>query len=461
MTRKFAQGAGAPLAAAVLTVGSVTAAAPGAAAATQDSRAQRPNIVVVFIDDMGYADLSCYGNRRIKTENIDRLASEGIRFTQFYVNSPICSPSRTALLTGQYPDRHRITSYIAAREENERRGMAHFLDPKTPTLGSVLAGRGYATGHFGKWHLGGGRDVVKAPKFAAYGYEEGVGTYESPEPHPDITATNWIWSAHDKVRRWERTGFFVDKTLDFLRRKKDGQRCFVNLWLDDPHTPWVPSEKAPKGETRENLRDVLIETDRQIGRLLDGLRDLGIDRETLVIFTSDNGPLPTFNGVRNVGLRASKLSLYEGGIRMPFLLRWPGQVPAARVDEKSVISALDLFPTFLAITGVRATNEFDGQDMSAALRGETSPERANPLFWEYGRNEEWFRYPKSPGDRSPNLAVRSGRWKLLVNADGSNAELYDLDVDSAERNNVIGAHQKTSEVLRQKTIDWRRSLPAL
>ena len=143
---------------------------------------------------------------------------------------------------------------------------------------------GYATAHIGKWHLGGGRDVQNAPKFAAYGYDEGVGTYESPEPHPDITGTNWIWSAHDQVKRWDRTAFFVDKTLDFLRRKKEAQPCFVNLWLDDPHTPWVPGSDARRGDTLPNLRKVLSENDRQIGRLLQGLRELGLEKNTLVIF---------------------------------------------------------------------------------------------------------------------------------------------------------------------------------
>ena len=164
-------------------------------------------------------------------------------------------------------------------------------------------------------------------------------TYESPDPHPDITATNWIWSDTDKVKRWDRTAFFVDKTLDFLKRHRD-QQCYVNVWPDDVHTPWVPSgerlSEYPNGPVQQRkFRAVLDEYDRQIGRLLGGIKELGLEEHTLIIFTSDNGPLPTFNGMRAAGLRGSKLSLYEGGIRMPFVVRWPGHVSAGRVDEKN------------------------------------------------------------------------------------------------------------------------------
>src|SRR5204863_6915315 len=142
--------------------------------------------------------------------------------------------------------------------------------------------------------------------FAAYGFDEHIGTWESPQPHPDITATNWIWSPQDKVKRWERTAYFIDRTLDFLRRHK-GQPAFVNVWLDDVHTPWVPDEAAQASEMRkdtpENLRGVIVETDRQIGRLLAALRELGIEQKTLVVFASDNGALPTFQGQLSAGPR--------------------------------------------------------------------------------------------------------------------------------------------------------------
>lgn len=142
------------------------------------AKSKRPNVIVVLVDDLGYADFSSYGNTRVKTENIDRLAAEGLRFAQYYVNSPICSPSRTALTTGQYPARWRITSYIDNREMNRRRGMRQFLDPAAPTLARFLSGAGYRTGHFGKWHMGGGRDVGEAPLITEYGFDASLTQFE-------------------------------------------------------------------------------------------------------------------------------------------------------------------------------------------------------------------------------------------------------------------------------------------
>lgn len=428
-----------------------------------ESTKTRPNIVLILTDDMGFGDIGCYGGKFAPTPNIDRMAREGIRFTQYYSASPICSPSRTGILTGMYPARWRITSYLQTRKGNAACEQADFLDPKAPAIARTLKAAGYATGHFGKWHMGGGRDVTNAPPFSAYGFDEHASTYESPEPHPDITATNWIWSDHDKVKRWDRTAFFVDKSLDFLKRHK-GQPCYVNLWPDDVHTPWVPSGERlteyPNGpEQQRKFRAVLDEYDRQLGRFFAGLKELGLEENTLVLFTSDNGALPTFNGRRSAPLRGSKLSLYEGGIRMPFIVRWLGHAPAGLVDERSVLSAVDFFPTFCAIgqAKIPAGMEFDGQDVSKAFTGKAVL-RQKPIFWEYGRNEESFAYPQGR-DRSPNLAVREGNWKLLINAQGERPELYELNKDIAEENNLAEKESAVTKRLSAAALDWRKALP--
>jgi arylsulfatase A-like enzyme len=422
----------------------------------------QPNIVFILADDLGYGDLSCYGGR-VPTPNLDQLAREGTRFTQAYVASPICSPSRAALITGQHPGRWRITSYLQTRKGNQACEMADYLDPQAPSLPRALQGAGYRTAHVGKWHLGGGRDVTNAPAFKEYGYDIGFGTYESPEPHPEITATNWIWSNNDPVKRWERTKWMVDRSFDFLRAERN-KPAFINLWLDDPHTPWVPSEaesnkRGPESETRQNLRQVLMEMDRQIGRLMGGIREMKSERETVVIFMSDNGPLPTFNQSRTAGLRGSKLSLYEGGIRVPMIAWWPGRIPAARVDEKSVISSLDMFPTFAELAGMKLPVDIrcEGQNMVAALCGRTA-ERTKPLFWEYGRNASSFAYPREE-NRSPNVAIREGKWKLLLQAEDGGSELYNLEKDPAEKENV--AKREPSRVARMaaSALEWRKSLP--
>jgi arylsulfatase A-like enzyme len=425
---------------------------------------RKPNILLILTDDMGYGDVGCYGGKFAPTPNLDRMAREGVRFTQYYSASPICSPSRTGLTTGMEPARWHITSYLQTRAGNRGCEQADFLDPKAPSLARTLKSAGYATGHFGKWHMGGGRDVTNAPSFSAYGFDEHASTWESPQPHPDITATNWIWSPLDKVKRWDRTAFFVDKTLDFLRRHQD-QPCYVNLWPDDTHTPWVPSQERlgqyPGGPVEERkFRAVLDEYDRQMGRLFSGLKELGLDESTLVIFTSDNGPLPSFRGSRSGDLRGSKLSLYEGGTRMPFIVRWPGHVPSGRLDEQSVLSALDLFPSLCHIAGAPLPQDaqFDGEDLSAALLG-TPKTRGKPLHWEYGRNTNSFAFPKPPRDRSPNLAVRDGNWKLLINADGSGAQLYDLASDPKEEHDLAATKPELTKRFSEQALNWRRALP--
>ncbi|HEX5442282.1 MAG TPA: sulfatase-like hydrolase/transferase [Pirellulales bacterium] len=386
--------------------------APAAAAQLQ------PNVIVVLADDLGPGDLSCYGGET-PTPNIDAMAREGVRFTRYYSAAPICSPSRCGLLTGQFPGNWQITSFLQTRAGNRGCEQADYLDPHAPSLPRMLQAAGYHTAHVGKWHLGGGRDVVDPPKFAAYGYDVGLGTWESPQPHPDLTAHDWIWSPDDKAKRWERTAWMVDRTLEFLN-EHTGAPCFVNLWLDDPHAPWVPSAEdqrigqngraVGKGNTPKRLAKVLAEIDRQVGRLLDSVRSRDAERPTLVLFLSDNGPLPTFERRRTAGLRGSKLSLYEGGIRLPLIAWGPGVVPAGVTNETTVLAAVDLPPSICKLCGASLPPGYapDGEDLSAALAGEL-PRRSKPLFWEYGRNATAFAYPKG-ADRSPNVAVLEGDW---------------------------------------------------
>jgi arylsulfatase A-like enzyme len=431
------------------------------------SAAEKPNVVILLIDDLGWGDTSCYGNTMVKTPNIDRLANEGVRFTQGFVASPICSPSRCGIITGHFPARWRITSYLQTKAGNRGCEMADFLDPKAPSLPRVLKEAGYATAHIGKWHLGGGRDVTNAPKFAEYGYDLGLGTYESPEPAAPLGLKTTPWGPQNQlepqqVPRHERTRWMVDQALDFLH-KNAGKPCFVNLWPDDTHTPFVPSAELMKAvkspgepEQKTRYKAVMTEADRQVGRFLDGLKGTN----TLVVFFGDNGASPPFERERVGGLRGQKLSLYEGGIREPFIAWWPGVTPGGRVNEKTVISAIDLMPTLAAICGAKLPPDYtpDGEDMTAAIKGET-PTRTKPLFWEYGRNTTWFVYPQNAKHRSPNVAVRNGDWKLLVNADSTGAELYDLATDARETTNVAVQHADVVKRLTEKALTWRKSVP--
>jgi arylsulfatase A-like enzyme len=427
----------------------------------------KPNVIIILTDDMGFSDISSFGGNFVPTPNIDRITRSGMKLTQYYSAAPICSPSRAGMLTGMNPARWNFSTYLDNKKHNKDAEQADFLDPSAPSMARVFKNAGYATGHFGKWHMGGGRDVKNAPGFENYGIDEHASTYESPDPDPLITATDWIWSPEDSIKRWDRTKYFVDKTLDFMQRHR-GQPCFVNLWPDDVHTPWVPrageeyAGKFPMNPEEEKaFKLVLKEYDVQMGRLLDGLKQMGLDKNTIIIFTSDNGPLPSFKGSRAAGLRGSKLSLYEGGIRMPFAISWPDHIKASLVDDKSEVSATDLMPTLTAMAGVRMPDGYkgDGMDRSGVFYGKPSL-RKKDMFWEYGRNDIAFKYPKGR-DKSPNLAVRSGEWKLLMNRDGSDVQLFNIIKDRNEISNVASKYPETVSKLKSKLLAWCKSLPKL
>jgi len=433
------------------------------APAPQDSR---PNVIFILTDDMGFSDIGCFGGQFVPTPNIDRLAGNGRKFMQYYSAAPICSPSRAGLITGMYPGRWNFTTFLHTKKHNREAEQADFLDPSAPSIARFFKNAGYATGHFGKWHLGGGRDVKNAPGFEQYGFDEHASTYESPDPDPLITATNWIWSDKDSIKRWDRTKYFVDKTLDFLSRHKD-QPCFVNLWPDDMHTPWVPGKdpehtgKYPLNREEEAaFKLVLKEYDLQMGRLLDGLKKLGIEKNTIIIFTSDNGPLPSFKGSRAAGLRGTKLSLYEGGTRMPFIISWPGHIPAGTVDTSSVITGVDMVPSLAQLCSVSLPGNYpgDGTDKSAVLLGKPAS-RDQDIFWEYGRNDIAFKYPAGR-NKSPHLAVRSGAWKLLMNSDGTDVQLFNIIKDRNETTNVANSEPAIVAKLKSRLLKWRASLPA-
>ncbi|WP_343306344.1 sulfatase-like hydrolase/transferase [Chitinophaga niabensis] len=430
---------------------------------THAPKSTQPNIIYILTDDMGYSDISCFGGQFVPTPNIDRIAKNGRKFTHYYSAAPICSPSRAGLLTGMYPGRWNFSTYLDNKKHNRDAQQADFLDPGAPSIAHFFKKAGYATGHFGKWHLGGGRDVKNAPGFEQYGFDEHASTYESPDPDPLLTATNWIWSDKDSIKRWDRTKYFVDKTLDFLSRHK-GQPCFINLWPDEMHTPWVPRKDSMNREGQAAFKLVLKEYDVQIGRLLDGLKKLGIEKNTIVIFTSDNGPLPTFQGSRALGLRGSKLSLYEGGIRMPFIISWPGQIPAGTIDSSSAVSAIDIIPSLAKLSKIALPKDYpgDGIDRSTVLLGKPAA-RNKEIFWEYGRNDIAFAYPKGNNinNRSPNLAVLSGEWKLLMNSNSTDIQLYNIKKDKAETNNLKDSEPAIVAQLKDKLLQWWSSLPKL
>ncbi len=423
---------------------------------------EKPNIVIIYTDDMGMSDISCYGGTFTPTPNIDRIGNEGIRFNQYYTACPISSPSRVGMTTGMYPTKWGITNYLDTKKMNRERKSNDYLSAEAPAIARSFQKAGYATAHIGKWHMGGGRDVTDMPQISEFGFDRTLSTWESPSPDPAITASNWIWSDQDSIKRWERTRYFVDKVLDFLKENK-GKPCYVHLWPDDMHTPYVPSkEEYDKGKkmwnAKVNFIPVLAEYDKQIGRLLNGIEALGLKNNTIIIFTSDNGPAPSYKNARTQMLRGQKGTLYEGGIRMPFLICWPDHIKGGKVNTTSVITALDLFPSLCKMAGIEPlTNgyQLDGMDVSDVLLGKSNQARKAPMFWEFGQQFVGKEKPQNAYQfRSPNIAVREGKWKLLVNYDGSDVELYDIDNDEKETTNVAEKNSRLTSRLMKQAIKW-------
>ncbi len=418
----------------------------------------KPNIILIFVDDLGWGDLRCYGNMDVQTPRLDRMASEGMLFEQFYVNASLCSPSRASVITGRFPASLGI-HYWMRPEHNERFGMPDYLSLELPTIPRELQKAGYRTAHFGKWHLGESRE---AP-ISAYGYDEVDLILQGFEP----SATNGEYNSPHGTER------LLGRTISFIKAgRTDGKPFFINLWPRDVHAPLLGTPQMMekykglmvlgRNTAMQHYYASVTEMDMQIGRLLDYIDSVpGLAENTLIVFSSDNGPEDIYikhAGFAGVGLpgpfRGRKRSLYEGGVRVPFIARWKGEIPAGVVDRTSVISAVDLMPTFLKLAGA-APVECDGEDITGTLLHRNTHVRHKPLVWE------WRFDGVGPCiNHSPMLAIRDGDWKLLFNPDGSRTELYNIPEQPMEVNSVADRFPEVVERLRTLALAWQKTLPA-
>jgi arylsulfatase A-like enzyme len=429
-------------------------------ASAQPAR-RRPNIIMILCDDLGYGDLGCYGNRIIHTPNIDQFAREGARFTQFYVTSPVCSPSRAAIMTGRYPQWFGIHS-ADVPETTHRMG----LPASAVTIGKVLQSAGYYTAHIGKWHLGEPPDFPH-PLDMGFDYFFGL---MGGRP-----SSSWLQYARSmdpevvlnrerpKVYKGHVTDVETEGALDVIEKRPSGKPLFLNLWYHAPHEPLAPMpNQADLYKFWSGPEQVYYQTvtgiDLGVGRILRKLEETGMARDTLVFFTSDNGP-ETHNFEYSRGasapLKGMKSQVWEGGIRMPGILRWPGVVPANLVT-RTIAGTLDLFPTFAAAAGARIPNagELDGgTDLVRALRRKDEL-ATRPLFFE-------FRFPQQRGviPQSLPMAVRKGRWKLFTSEDFQKVALYDLDTDAGEENDIAPARAAVVAELKPLLVKWRAGFP--
>ena len=423
-----------------------------------DAPSKKPNIVFIYADDWGWGDLSCHGHPWLQTPNLDRLASEGTDFQQFNVLNPVCSASRVALMTGQYPARYSIHQHFAAPALNRKMGEPDWLDPKAPTLARFLKQAGYRTAHFGKWHLT-NRETYGAPTPDAYGYDEAKvynGGAEWPSAGLHDTASN---------------------TLAFIKANKD-QPFFINVWIHESHTPHVPTAESMErwkalDKQKQVYAAVITDGDNEVGTVLEALKAAGLEDNTIVMFSSDNGPeitgkkpatmndpdakvmgYDTYYSIGQTGgLRGHKRSLFEGGVRTPFIVRWPGHTPAGVKNDATVLTAVDLLPTLCAAAGVKLPGDYqgDGENLLTAIEGRPVV-RTRPIFWE------WQGYHGEP-DWWPHLAVRVGDWKLVIATDGKRVELHDLRKDRAEDVDVEKAHPEVVARLTKLVLAWQATLP--
>lgn len=404
--------------------------------------ADRPNLIVFLADDLGYGDLGCYGHPLIQTPNLDAFAKEGVRLTQCYSASAVCSPSRSAILTGRTPHRNGVYTWIAEG------GEVH-LRPSEITLPKLLRDSGYTTCHSGKWHLNGFFNDPRQPQPGDHGYDWWFATQNNAAPTHE-NPTNFV---RNGTPAGALSGYsaplVVGEAVTWLTEKRDpGKPFFLAVWTHEPHYP-IKSDPKFKALYPGLTDDVQVEhhanvtqMDHAFGELMKALDAEGLRENTFVFFTSDNGP--EGDGVKSPGrgsqggLRGRKRDLHEGGIRVPGLARWPGHIPAGSVSDVPVIGS-DLYPTFLAAAGVTAPADrvLDGVDVTAALAGKTnSLERPQPLYW---------RLHMAP---NAQYAMRVGDWKLLADATLTQYELYDLRNDSTESNDL--AKQETARFTAMK-----------
>jgi len=445
-----------------LGAAAATAALPQwlrAAAPAAPGSARKPNFVIIFTDDQGYQDLGCFGSPLIKTPNVDRMAAEGMKLTDFYVASPVCSPSRSALLTGCYPKRvgmHRGVLFPGSRTG---------LNPSEITIAELLKQQGYATCCIGKWHLG------CLPEFlpTRQGFDSYLGVpYSNDMPTPTRDGGKGVVLLRDEKVLEHPTDLstltqrYTAEAVKFITANKD-KPFFLYLPHTMPHTPLAVSGKFKGHNPQRGLYgDVIEEIDWSTGEILDAIRKLGLANDTLVIFTSDNGPwlIRGRDGGSALPLRNGKGTTYEGGVREPCVVWWPGKVPPGRTCGE-LAATIDLLPTLAKLAGTKAPSDrvIDGRDIWPLLSGQAGARSPHEAYYYY-----------SSGGALE--AVRSGNWKLRVTkprpprrpkgkngakapappqrrpAPAETVELYDLAADIGEKDNVAAKHGDVVKRLR-------------
>ena len=447
-------------------------------AVTAHGADQRPNIIFILADDLGWRDLGCYGSAFYETPNLDRLAKQGVRFTNAYAACNVCSPTRASILTGKYPARLHLTDWLPGRKDSPKQKLLRppildHLPLEELTVAEALKEAGYATAFIGKWHLGGAEFYPEKQ-----GFDVNIAGCELGHP-PSYLSPYKIPNLSDGPAGEYLADRLADEACKVIEGSKD-RPFFLYFSEYSVHTPLqakpallekyrkkvaeIPLSQDPEFIT-DHARQVrnlqrlpvyaaMVESlDDTVGRIMSKLEELKLDEKTIIVFTSDNGGLSTSEGTptSNAPLRMGKGWNYEGGIREPLIIKWPGVTPAGAKCETPVIS-MDYYPTFLEMAGVasRPEQHIDGVSMVALLKGGAAAER--PFFWHYPH------YSNQGG--SPAGAVRLGDWKLIEWYEDESMELYDLRADIEERNDLAATFPGRAADLKSKLHAWRESVNA-
>jgi len=484
-----------------LTILTALLLAPLAALPAADAPHKQPNLVIIFTDDMGYADIGAYGCKDIPTPHIDRLAAEGTRFTSAYTVAPVCVPSRMGLMSGRFPARFGVFDNSIPQQQD------HIYQTwmQQITLADVLKNQGYRTAIIGKWHLSGHSDFEFKPPHER-GFDEFVGITGGMKS---------FWKGTELARlkdgKYERfkspdylTDFFGTEACEFIQRQKDGP-WFLYLAFNAPHAPLhgldedqAAIEARDISPNRRKYAAMVRAVDRNVGRVMEKVRELGLTGKTLVVFTNDNGgggnnaAMHTRNTAINVPYRGHKFDVLEGGVRVPFIMHWPGRVPAGQTFD-GLSSTVDVFPTFAKVANATMPGNLDGVDLMPFIQGEKTGHPHDTLCWQqriYARPNE-----RKPGPAYPmpayNLAIRSGKWKAIKldqpfeGTDDSRAqelypnqaypnqasvdkmrpedarpwELYDLSRDPAELNDLATEFPEKVKELSAAFFSWQKQMP--
>ncbi|MBC18729.1 MAG: N-acetylgalactosamine-6-sulfatase [Planctomycetaceae bacterium] len=416
---------------------------------------RRPNFVIFLTDDQGWGDLGCYGHPRIKSPNLDRFADEGMRFTQCYAACAVCSPSRSAILTGRTPYRNGVWRWIPE-------GSEYHLRQSETSVASLLREQGYATCHVGKWHLNGKFNSRDQPQPDDHGYDWWLATQNNARPN-HINPTNY-------VRNRQATGKLegpsavvaVEEAIHWLKQeKKEDKPFFLTVWTHEPHQPIESAERFMK--PYKDLEDAglrqhhgnITQLDHAFGLLINAIDELGESDNTLVIFTSDNGPegSGTRPGSRTRGstggLRGRKRHTHEGGIRVPGILRWPGHIKPGSVCNTPIIGS-DFFPTICQIVGIPLPENrvIDGTSIVPLFSGEAI-DRQQPLYWRNHLAPEQYK-----------VGLRQGDWKIIGSDDLKTFELYNLKEDPQETTNLAAKFPERFATMRAQLITHDQSVLA-